>query len=124
MILVSEDVAFHIARDTMHQQQWLAVIEELGGWQSQLPVPNSFPQSEEAQEYSYAFFSTGIDGATPPEGRWSHGPSLDGKSQYSLFRNRLLGQEPKLGPPDPAGYAQREQQMGVFGSLKEKILGD
>jgi len=116
--------SFLIARDTMHQQQWLAVIEELGGLQSQLPVPNSFPQSEEAQEYSYAFFSTGVDGMSPAEGRWSQGPSLDGKGHFSLFRNRPLGQEPKLAPPDPAGYAQREQQMGVLDTLKEKILGD
>jgi Mn-containing catalase len=38
-------LAFNIARDTMHQQQWLAVLEELGP--SHLPVPNSFPQSQE-----------------------------------------------------------------------------
>src|SRR5690606_30705087 len=37
-------LAFLIARDTMHQQQWLAVIEELGGYEAALPVPNSFPQ--------------------------------------------------------------------------------
>jgi Mn-containing catalase len=40
-------LAFLIARDTMHQQQWLAVIEELGGHEKQLPIPNSFPQGEE-----------------------------------------------------------------------------
>ena len=36
---------FLIARDTMHQQQWRAVIEELGGVEGALPVPNSFPQA-------------------------------------------------------------------------------
>ncbi len=34
-----------IARDVMHQQQWLAVIEELGGYHAQLPIPNSFDHS-------------------------------------------------------------------------------
>lgn len=39
-----------IARDTMHQQQWLAVLEELGGYKGTLPIPNSFPQSEEDED--------------------------------------------------------------------------
>lgn len=116
--------SFLIARDTMHQQQWLAVIEELGGLKTQLPVPNSFPQSQEAQEFSYAFFATGIAGVPVPEGRFSQGTSLDGKGEFSVFQNRPLGPEPKLGPPDPAGYAQKEQQLGILGTLKEKILGE
>ena len=46
--------SFLIARDTMHQQQWLAVVEEPGGRKGTLPIPNSFPQSEENQEHNYA----------------------------------------------------------------------
>jgi len=34
---------FLIARDTMHQQQWLAALEELGA-EKNLPIPNSFPR--------------------------------------------------------------------------------
>lgn len=37
-------LSFLIARDTMHQQQWMAVIEDLGGLSASLPIPNSFPQ--------------------------------------------------------------------------------
>ncbi len=48
-------LSFLIARDTMHQQQWLAVVEELGGYQGALPMPNSFDQSQENQKFSYAF---------------------------------------------------------------------
>lgn len=44
--------SFLIARDTMHQQQWLSVIEELGGHEGTLPIPNSFPQSEENQKFN------------------------------------------------------------------------
>ena len=51
---------FLIARDTMHQQQWLAVLEELGGLSSQLPIPNSFPQSQENREFSYVFLSSSL----------------------------------------------------------------
>jgi Manganese containing catalase len=39
-------LSFLIARDTMHQQQWLAVIEELGGLEKSLPIPNSFSAGE------------------------------------------------------------------------------
>lgn len=40
-------LSFLIARDTMHQQQWLAVVEELGGFNKNLPIPNDFPQEKE-----------------------------------------------------------------------------
>src|SRR5215208_3662252 len=77
-------LAFLIARDTMHQQQWLAVIEELGGYEKQLPIPNSFPQGQEHTKFSYAYFVH--NKADPvPEGRWTQGPSLDGKGQYQAM---------------------------------------
>ncbi|GJE56946.1 manganese catalase family protein [Methylobacterium thuringiense] len=100
---------FMIARDTMHQEQWLAVIEELGGHEGTLPIPNSFPQSKEHQEFNYNFFATARDGSAPPEGRWTNGPSLDGKGTYSVFQNEPLGEEPVLGPARPDSGAQNEQ---------------
>ena len=39
-----EMLAYLIARDTMHQNQWKAVIEELEAERPQMPVLNSFPQ--------------------------------------------------------------------------------
>ncbi len=102
-------LSFLIARDTMHQQQWLAVVEELGGYESQFPIPNSFPQDLERQEFSYKFITTGIDGAIPPEGRWSQGRSLDGRSRFELQEGRPLGAEPNLGMARPDGFAQKEQ---------------
>ena len=44
----------------MHQQQWLAVIEELGP--EHLPVPNSFPIAEENHEFANKFFINTVDG--------------------------------------------------------------
>ena len=55
---MKEMLSFLIARDTMHQQQWLAVIEELGP--SHLPIPNSFPQANENSEFAYKFFVSTI----------------------------------------------------------------
>jgi Mn-containing catalase len=46
-------LSFLIARDTMHQNQWLAVIEEL---EDALPIPDDFPQTQEKQEVSYTYF--------------------------------------------------------------------
>ena len=103
-------LSFLIARDTMHQQQWLAVIEELGGYQGALPIPNSFPQSEEVQGMNYTFVATAINGASIPEGRWTSGVSLDGKGEYSITPAQPLGSEPQLAPPMPEGYAQIEDQ--------------
>ncbi len=112
--------SFLIARDTMHQQQWLAVLEELGGLNSQLPIPNSFPQSQEKGEFSYAFFSTATDGGMPT-GRFNSGPSLDGKGEFTVIKGRPLGQEPTLAPPEPEAFAQKEQQQTMIGRLKDKI---
>lgn len=36
-------LSFLIARDTMHQNQWLAVIEELGGMKGVHPIPKQLP---------------------------------------------------------------------------------
>ncbi|CZT37453.1 manganese catalase family protein [Rhizobium sp. 9140] len=100
---------FMIARDTMHQQQWLAVIEELGGHEGVLPIPNSFPQEKEDERHNYDFFATAADGSAPAPARWNEGPSLDGKGQFTVFQNRPLGEEPVLGPARPDSGAQSEQ---------------
>lgn len=103
-------LSFLIARDTMHQQQWLAVIEELGGWEATMPIPNSTPQEHEATEHSYYFLNTSLDEPTP-EGRWTSGPSLDGRSEFSKRdKPDPLGQKPSLGKARPHSGTQTEQQ--------------
>ncbi|MCK8494834.1 MULTISPECIES: manganese catalase family protein [Spirosoma] len=107
-------LSFLIARDTMHQQQWLAVLEELGHGNQYgvLPIPNSFPQSQEHQEFSYAFVNTNIDPDSPTVGhntRWTQGTSLDGRSEFREIKAQPLGDEPMLAPPIPQGHAQIEQ---------------
>lgn len=102
-------LAYLIARDTMHQQQWLAVIEELGGPQTQMPVPNSFPMELENQQFSHVYLGFTRDGSAPPHGRWTSGPSLDGKGQFSMARVEPMGGEPVLGPAKPMSGAQNAQ---------------
>jgi Mn-containing catalase len=115
-------LSFLIARDTMHQQQWLAVLEELGGEKGVLPIPNSFPQEKEKQEFSYAFFSTGTADTTPPAGRWTRGPSLDGNGEFSLFVNKPMGQVPHLATPPPEGYATPQQMSGDGKGVVDKVM--
>ncbi len=102
-------LAFLIARDTMHQNQWLAVIEELGGADAQVPVPNSFPQEQENQDYSYVYLGFTRDGAEPPRGRWTEGRSIDGNGTFSLRPMEPQGREPNLGAARPETFAQQEQ---------------
>jgi Mn-containing catalase len=51
-------LSFLIARDTMHQNQWMAAIEELEMNQKAI-VPSTFPQDLEKQEVSYSFIIFG-----------------------------------------------------------------
>ena len=102
-------LSFLIARDTYHQEQWLAVIEEMGGMKAAMPIPNSTPEDHEAMEHSYYYLNTLMD-KEAPEGRWSSGPSLDGRAEYSVKQQpEPLGEEPKLGRAREKSGAQKEQ---------------
>ncbi|MEM7709167.1 MAG: manganese catalase family protein [Pseudomonadota bacterium] len=103
-------LSFLIARDTMHQQQWLAVIEELGGIEAAMPVPNSAPEDQEAMEHSYYFLNTSLDEPTP-QGVWTNGgPTMDGRGTYTARdKAEPEGQVPDLGPAREKSGAQKEQ---------------
>jgi Mn-containing catalase len=117
-------LSFLIARDTMHQNQWLAVLEELGGLSNVHPIPNSFPQSEENTLFSYAFMSTlRTPEMTPPQGRWSSGVSMDGKGEFTVTGPfEPLGEVPQLRPPAPRGHAQTEQMSGGLLEKAKRVL--
>lgn len=103
-------LSFLIARDTMHQNQWLAAIEDMGG-KANLPIPNSFPQDVEPKEYNYTFYGTNKAPEVPiPQGRWSHGDSIDGKGKFRAAPMKPVGQEPELRPAPPNSGAQEQQE--------------
>src|SRR5690606_2622323 len=102
-------LAFLIGRDAMHQNQWLAVLEELGWPTGVLPIPSSFPQELENQDVNYSCISKNIQQATAPDARWASGPSIDGKGQFTFEHAQPFGDEPILAPPVKEGYAQKEQ---------------
>ncbi|MFP4537377.1 MAG: manganese catalase family protein [Dichotomicrobium sp.] len=102
-------LSFLIARDTMHQQQWMAVIEELGGLEKTLPIPNSTPEGHEAMKHSYYYLNTLLD-KEAPQARWSSGPSLDGRGEFTVKQQpEPLGQTPSLGKARKGSGAQKEQ---------------
>lgn len=115
-------LSFLIARDTMHQNQWLAVLEDLGGLEQVHPIPNSFPQAQENQDFNYAFVSTQRQPAEDPMQRWTTGPSLDGKGNFTFQPATPLGGEPELAPPVPEGHAQTEQMAGSLGGEIDRPL--
>jgi Mn-containing catalase len=104
-------LSYLIARDTYHQQQFLAVIEDMGGLAANLPIPNSVPEDHQNTEFAYVTLGFNRDGSPPPQGRWSEGPSLDGKAEFSSRPMEPLGEEPKLAPPRPDSGAQTGQML-------------
>jgi Mn-containing catalase len=104
-------LAFLISRDAMHQNQWLAVLEDLGGPMVNLPVPNTFPEERHITDFAYAFVTTGInkDDSLSANGRWASGTSIDGKGTFHVMPAAPLGQEPMLQATDPTTYAQMQQ---------------
>lgn len=106
---MKEMLSYLIARDTMHQNQWLAALEELGGTHGVFPIPNSFPQEQENQNFSYLHLGFQQDGNPPASGRWSTGQSVDGKGEFSSAPMVAMGEEPNLGPAKPNSGAQLEQ---------------
>lgn len=94
---VRDMLAFLIARDHMHQNQWLAAIEQLktDGIED-LPVPSSFRLERETPEVGLEYIVS--DGASSRDGRWAQGPAPDGTGQLSA----VTGPSPVDGSIEPA----------------------
>ncbi len=117
---MKEMLAFNIARDTMHQEQWLAVLEELGP--SHLPVPNSFPQSMENKDFNYSFLITSTDGiGNQADQPWTTGTAPDGRGQLNVKIAAPLGHEPNLGFGRPDTFGQKEQSEGTAAGIVHRV---
>lgn len=82
---VKDMLSFLIARDTMHQNQWIAAIAELEAKEN-IVVPSTFPRNLEKREVSHVLFnfSRGNESA---QGRWASGPSCDGEGTFQFVEN-------------------------------------
>ena len=102
---VRDMLSFLIARDTMHQNQWLAAIAELeaDGLET-TPCPSNFPQELEKSEVAYQFINAS-EGDESLEGRWANGPSIDGKGVFTAAPlTALADDQGLLGQVDPRVY--------------------
>jgi Mn-containing catalase len=111
-------LSFLIARDTMHQNQWMAVLEELGP--DTHPIPNSFPANLQNENVAYSFISTSMNGTTA-SGRWTEGTSIDGKGIFTLEKAVPTGGEPMLAPADKEIHGQIEQGVKPDADFLDKV---
>lgn len=82
---VRDLLSFLLARDTMHQNQWVAAARELQaeGIES-LPAPSNFPIKKEHREVSYQYINFS-DGQAAAEGSWAKGDTPDGLGQFTYI---------------------------------------
>jgi Mn-containing catalase len=109
---VRDMLSFMIARDTMHQNQWLAAIAELEESGLEMtPVPSSFPQALEKSEVAYQYWNMS-EGTESSEGRWASGPSPDGHGEFEYLANPApLGPRAELGMADPRVHGTAKLPM-------------
>ena len=122
---VRDLLSFLLARDTMHQNQWLAAVEELKaeGLES-LPAPSNFPLKKEEREVSYQYLNFS-DGAAASEGSWASGPTPDGLGEFSYHEGPTTTAEmPPPTHPDARFYGTTELPNAVekaAGAVQDKL---
>jgi manganese catalase len=116
---VRDLLSFLLARDTMHQNMWLAAAAELQEEGAEkLPVPSNFPQNKEFTEVSYQYLNFS-DGKTANQGRWAKGPTPDGKGEFTYHDGPTTSAPfPPPTHPDSRLYGTTELPNTV-----EKIAG-
>ncbi len=116
---VRDMLGFLIARDRMHQNQWLAAIAELeqDGLDA-TPVPSVFPREREPEPFTYQFWNAS-QGTESQQGRWASGPSMDGQGEFQyVAQPQPQGEVPQLSIADPRlfGTAKNPLQEELGGS--------
>jgi Mn-containing catalase len=100
---VRDMLAFNLARDIMHQNQWAAAIEELqADGLEQFIVPGTMPLDRVRMDQAHVFWNCSA-GEESGQGRWAQGPAPDGMGDFQYLANPQpltddLGMAP---PPDP-----------------------
>lgn len=127
---VKEMLRFNLARDTMHQLQWLAGIEQLkeDGYEDDV-APNAL-LDEENQDHAATLWHLS-DGTASQDGRWASGTAPDGRHQFRfLDQPNPLGGQASAPPPDPLLYAtaaetgpQGDQapEEGIFAKIRKTL---
>ena len=121
---VKDHLSFMIARDTMHQNQWLAAIEDLQseGFEEMVVPKIAYEYGKNENAYQFWNHSEGEESA---QGRWAKGPSMDGRGEFEYVANpQPLGPEPQPPQPDPRlhGTAKTPQASQSSDQNKPNIV--
>jgi Mn-containing catalase len=119
-------LSYLIARDTMHQMQWLTAAEELNPEHKAIPV--EVADEGEYAQYSHVFMAH-HDEPVPEDAIWTGGTAPDGGTFTTAQPAPRLGQEAKLQGAPPYAYAGPESTMapgdapstGVVGKVKDAV---
>lgn len=98
---VKDALAFLVARDTMHQNQWIASIKDLESKEG-VVTPSTFPANIEPSEHSHTLYNCS-EGEESSKLDWLKMPAPDG-SQFKYEQGRPFGSIPKLDPASPKAH--------------------
>ncbi|MCC9197178.1 manganese catalase family protein [Arthrobacter sp. zg-Y820] len=116
---VRDMLSFLLARDTMHQNQWMAAAKELQAEGAEsLPVPSNFPIKKEERSVSYQYLNFS-DGKAAAEGSWASGPTPDGLGEFSYHD----GPTTSAPMPPPTRVDARYYGTTDLPNIVEKIAG-
>ncbi|MCA1038111.1 manganese catalase family protein [Bacillus infantis] len=86
-----------IARDSYHQNQWMAAIAELEEKEG-IITPSTFPRELEKKDIAYKLYNLS-EGQESGAGRWASGPALDGQGEYEYVADpKPNAEKPFLNP--------------------------
>ena len=118
---VRDLLSFLLARDTMHQNQWIAAARELQEeGLEKMPVPSNFPLRKEDREESYKYINFS-DGAAAADGSWASGPSPDGHGEFSY--HEAPGTSDVVPMPRPTRPDARFYGTTDLPNAVEKVAG-
>jgi len=118
---VKDMLKFNLARDTVHQKQWLAAIEELkaDGLEEEIAPSALFDEEDQTHNKTIWHLSDGKHGA---EGRWASGPAPDAIHEFSYVQNpKPLGSKASAPKPDPLLYATTPENLGLIEKAIKKL---
>lgn len=130
---VKDMLKFNLARDTYHQNMWLAAIEELKADGLSGTVAPTALLDEEHTEHAGTLWHLS-DGTQSDQGRWATGTAPDGVHTNSFLPDPVaLGGKAGAPPPDPQLYDTYDgsrgeprssamgTEKGLMGKVKEAI---
>ncbi|SEI14253.1 Mn-containing catalase [Halobacillus karajensis] len=82
---VKDMLSFLLARDTMHQNQWIAAIKELEEKRG-TTVPSTVPSDWEATDFSYSLMNFS-EGEESKKGSWASGKTPDGNGEFDYVKH-------------------------------------